>query len=150
MTYKSKQDIIDSGYLSAAAVKGNYVFDVNEFVRDHVSEFNTYTANNTSNVYVKDVIRSFQIKFSAVDPVRTDPTTVLDAGEYITTDKKNGYAITYDGVYVDRTAADIVNDVWTSQSRPTRLNDANHYNNGANSISYYSYNYADTTFTSQI
>lgn len=148
VTYKSKQDIIDSGYLSAAAVKGNYVFDVNEFVRDHVSEFNTYTANNTSNVYVKDVIRSFQIKFSAVDPVRTDPTTVLDAGEYITTDKKNGYAITYDGVYVDRTAADIASDVWTSQSRPTRLNDANHYNNGANSISYYSYNYADTTFTS--
>ena len=61
VTYKSKQDIIDSGYLSAAAVKGNYVFDVNEFVRDHVSEFNTYTANNTSNVYVKDVIRNFQI-----------------------------------------------------------------------------------------
>lgn len=148
MTYTSKQEIIDSNYLTWNADKNAYVFDVNRFVIDHVGEFATYTAVNTSNVYVKDIIQSFQMTFAAVNPVRTDAKTVLDAGQYITEDKEEGYTITYDGVYVDRTAEDIAVDTWTSDSRPTRLNDANHYNDGAGSSSFYCYNIADTSFIS--
>ena len=147
MTYKNKQEIKASKYLSVKD-ENTYVFDVNSFVIDHVGDFATYTAANTSNVYVKDVIQSFQMTFTAVNPVRTDAKTVLDAGQYLTADKAEGYTITYDGVYVDRTAADIQSDSWTSDSRPTRLNDANHYNNGSGSSTYYCYNYADTSFVS--
>lgn len=149
ITYKNKEAIMNSGYLISDNTNDRYIFDVNAFARDRVSDFATYTAVNTSNVYVKDIIQSFQIKFSAVNPVRTDAKTILDSGQYITADKKTGYSITYDGVYVDRTAADIASDTWTSNSRPTRMNNANHYNNGnSGGSSYYTYNYADTNFVS--
>ena len=79
-------------------------------MRNNVAKFPTYTVNNSDATYVKEQIKSFQIIFSAINPVRNQPETVLDASEYISVDKSKGYAFTYDGVYVDRTESDIQKD----------------------------------------
>lgn len=142
-----KDELASSKYLKKDSGSGNYIFDANAFVNDHVDEFSTYTAKNTNKTYVKEYIQSFVFKLNAVNPDRTKPETVLDAGQYITENQEEGYAFTYDGIYVDRTEEDIKDNKWTEDARPTRMNSANHYHDSYYYY-YYCYNTVDAAFTS--
>ncbi len=118
--------------------QGNqYIFDVNKFVKDHVDEFETYTVANTTDRYVKEHISSFVMKVEAVNVDPKDGTTVLDSGQYLSSTKDSTQpTFTYDGVYVDRIAEDIEDNVWTKESRPTIIHDRYDYMDDSHSLYY--------------
>ena len=106
-------------YMTKDAAKNRYVFDVNQFLIDHIEELETYTVSNqdAGDLYVKEFVHSFTMDLRAVSP-KDDG---LDGGEYLSATKANLPAYTYDGVYVDRTKEDMKEDEWTLKSRPTVL-----------------------------
>lgn len=126
-TYNYDKKELKKSPLLSKDSEGNYVFDVNGFIREHVNEFSTYKVNNTDESYVKEQITDFDIELSAVNPSRSDPKTVLDGGQYITFDKNNGYSFKYDGVYADRTKEEVEADEWTLNSVPTVFYPPNKY-----------------------
>ena len=97
----------------------DYYFDVNKFIAEISSSLPTYTVDNSAESYIKEHINSFVVTMSAVNPDVEKEETLLAAAQYLSADKQEGYAITYDGVWVDRTQEDIDKNAWTAQSRPT-------------------------------
>ena len=97
----------------------DYYFDVNKFIAEIAGSLPKYTVDNSAETYVKEHINSFVVTMSAVNPDVEKEETLLAASQYLSIDKNEGYAITYDGVWVDRSEADIASNAWTSQSRPT-------------------------------
>lgn len=134
---RSAEFLLDSQYLKRNTGTGDYYLDVNEFIKDHVKEFRHYNVSNTNSQYVNEHIDKFVVEFEAVNPNINDDATLLDGGQYISKDKAVGYAFTYDGVWVDRTEADIALDKDTADSRPTFGYDPNLYE-GINPTSYVS------------
>lgn len=120
----------EGGYFTLDSSNTNYVFDVNKYIRDNVSEFATYTVENTTDTYVKEQVTSFVIVFEAADIDLKDDNTVLKGGQYLSPDKTNKPAFTYDGVYVDRNTTDVASNKWTEDSRPTVINDRFDYWSG--------------------
>ncbi len=109
----------------------NYLFDVETWLHNNPELTSTYTLSTNGVVYTKAHITSFNIKFKAVNGNREVPTSVLQAGEYLTADHANGFAYTYEGVFVDRTQEDFQSDdaynSWNSTSTPTFGKNANGY-----------------------
>ena len=138
----SKNDL--ESYLTADG--DTYHFDINGYIRNNVEKFPTYSVNNSDATYVKEQIKSFQIIFSAKNPIRNQESTILDASQYIPADKAKGYAFTYDGVYVDRTESDIEKNAWTLDSRPTYINQPNRFDDDYSSNDLY--NDVDVKFVS--
>lgn len=137
-SFKDLTDAQGSGYPYFARDEktGCYVFDVNAFVRrtlaDNPDSFERYADSEMNNgafggVYVKEKISSFTVVFSAVDP-----DDCLNGGEYLNADRQTLTSAPqaadadpvywYDGVFVDRTGADIGQDAWTLESRPSLIN----------------------------
>lgn len=98
---------------------GNYYLDVNAFEIENQTQFATYTCANTTETYVNEHINSFVMVYEAVNPNVTNDASLLDGGQYISKDKAKGYAFTYDGVWVNRSEADLTSDVYNANSRPT-------------------------------
>lgn len=120
----------DGGYFTLDSSSNNYVFDVNKYVREHVSEFATYGVANTTDTYVREQVTSFVIVFQSANIDLKNDDTVLKGGQYLSPDKTDKPAFTYDGIYVDRNTTDIAVDQWTEDSRPTVINDRFDYWSG--------------------
>ncbi|MGI6071105.1 MAG: hypothetical protein ACOYBE_11890, partial [Blautia sp.] len=129
---------------------GDYVLDVNQFLVDQVTSalgnFNYYSVQNTSTSYLKEQVSNFTVVLGAVHPDVTDGTSVLDGGQYLSPSKTNtDAAFSYEGVYVDRTEADVKADAWTLNSRPTVINPPNNYTDNRSQNG--EYQYLDVDFT---
>ena len=115
--------------------QGNYVVDVEKYLRDHPELTTTYRGLTTTNTldangfagdpnvdltYAKAHVGSIQLDFDSPTADREKPETMLDSGQYLAADRNaDGYAFAYEGVYVDRTEEDFEADVWNGRSTPT-------------------------------
>ncbi|MFQ9922888.1 MAG: SdrD B-like domain-containing protein [Beduini sp.] len=97
----------------------DYYFDVNKFISEIAASLPQYTVDNSAETYLKEHINSFVLTMSAVNSDVEKEETLLAASQYLSADKNEGYAVTYDGVWVDRTEDDVANNVWSAESRPT-------------------------------
>ncbi len=123
----------ESKYFKKNADGTQYIFDVNGYIRDNLDKMNTFAPNNTkigSSEYYHEQISKFVVKFKGIGK------EILDGGEFLNPSRESLSDITiekasptfsYDGVYVDRHKEDIENDSWTFDSKPTIINNANHY-----------------------
>ena len=138
-------------YFSYDSENKQYVFDVNEYVRDRVNTLTKITPNNTkkdSSQYYKEFVDSFVIKFKGVGE------GILDGGDFLNVNKENLADVTlanaqstfsYDGVYVDRNKDDIEANAWTYDSTPTIINSPDSFTTSWP----HARNYVSSTFTTQ-
>ncbi len=110
------EDLLLSDYL---VTDGTYRYvDVDKVIKTRTPS--TFTPNNTTEIYVNEHVSEFTIKVSALSPASSDPTTVLDGGEYLTSNKADdGDSIYYEGVWVNRSVADFGSGIYDYTSRPT-------------------------------
>ncbi len=127
---------------------GCYVVDVEEFLRQSFNAGTvapvTYRATQATNMipgfagdtstvnleYVNTRISSLTVTFTSPKAARSNPSTMLDSGQYIAADRTgrsaNNYAFAYEGVYADRTLEDFKNaQETTNVNKTTGLWDEN-------------------------
>ncbi|MCU6761032.1 Serine-aspartate repeat-containing protein D precursor [uncultured Roseburia sp.] len=119
---KAHSVVLEPKLLTVSASKpGCYEIDVEQLIRDNMEQYAVSYANGQTNweTYIKAYVSGFDITFRAVNPTREDSGSVLENGEYLSVDKKNGYAYWYDGIYVDRTEEEFKDNTWTENSTPS-------------------------------
>lgn len=118
----------DAAYFTLIEQAGQQVYqlDIEAFIHDHVDQFPTFTVTNegAGKIYVREYISSFDFKLEAVSPDPEKTSSILAAGQYLSVfnDSASPYfhtALTYDGVWVDRTQDDVLNKTYSADSRPT-------------------------------
>ena len=82
-------------------------------------------------IYARPFISDVSLRFEAIAPDFNDPATTLAGGEWLSPTKgQDGYAFSYDGIYVDRTVEDFQAaggqaDGWNATSTPSFGKQAN-------------------------
>ena len=124
LTINEKEHLVPltADLMTSAKHPDCYEVDVEQIIRDNLAKGYATEYSNRQTDFVKYLmahVTSFRLTFAAVDPQMEHPDTVLDQGQYLTADKKEGYTYWYDGVYVDRTEEEFKQNVWTEDSTPT-------------------------------
>ncbi len=96
-----------------------YYIDVEAILRDEIARLHKFSVNNSAEQYVSEFVSNLTISIDAVTPT-SDPTTTLDGGQYLTSDKTStGHGLYLEGVFVNRSQEDFTEDKYNENSRPT-------------------------------
>ena len=105
---------------AAGDVNGEYAVSIEKYLREDQTLVSTYQGLLTTNtladhsgdpnvdiIYAAPSVSRITLDYDAPHADRAKPASMLDSGQYLAKDRNNnGYAFTYDGIFVDRPVDD--------------------------------------------